>query len=135
MSTSRKNISVYKDIDLEFSKNSLTNDLKIRNGYSSIAQSIRNILLTFPGERPFSDFGGGISEFITEPSSLEYIILLKDKVFNLLSLYEPRISVTFNDVTIERLSDSSIKINIKYKLSDSLGDDNYQEISITVTGD
>lgn len=135
MSSPRQDPSNYRDFDLEFSANSLTEDLKIRNGQSSIAQSIRNILMTYPGERPFSDMGGGIMDFLFEPDTLEVLISLRERIYGLLLRYEPRIRVEFNDITTQRLPDSSLKINIKYRLADNLEMGNLQNLSLVISGE
>lgn len=135
MNNAKANVSNYKDFDLDFSVNNLTDDIKVRSGYQSISQSVKNILFTYPGERPFSDVGGGILNFLFENDTPETLIALREQVTSLLKLYEPRISVEFNDITTERLSDGSLRINIKYKLAEDLGLNNTQNISLIVTGE
>lgn len=135
MSTPRQDTSNYTDFDLEFSPNSLTEDIKSRTGHSSIAQSIRNILMTYPGERPFSRMGGGIMDFLFEPDSLEVLVSLRERVYGLILEYEPRVKVNFNDITTERLPDSSLKINIKYRLADNLEMGSFQNLSLVISGE
>ena len=55
----------YRDIDFSFTKNSFTNDLNVVEDSRSIRQSIKNILLTFNGERSFNiPFGASLYEMI-----------------------------------------------------------------------
>lgn len=135
MSTPRQDTSNYRDFDLEFSSNSLTGDVKTRNGLSSIAQSIRNILMTYPGERPFSNMGGGIMNFLFEPDSREVLLSLRERVYGLILEYEPRVKVNFNDISSERMPDSSLRINIKYRLADDLEMGNLQNLSLIISGE
>lgn len=135
MSSPRQDTSNYRDFDLEFSANSLTDDVKTRTGLSSIAQSIRNILMTYPGERPFSSMGGGIMDFLFEPDTPAVLLSIRERVYNLLREYEPRVFVNFNDISTERLPDSSLKINIKYRLADNLEMGNLQNLSLVISGE
>jgi phage baseplate assembly protein W len=135
MSSPRQEPKNYTDFDLEFSANSLTEDIKSRNGLSSIAQSVRNILMTYPGERPFSPMGGGIMDFLFEPDNPATLYSLRERVYGLILKYEPRIKVQFNDISSERLSNSSLRINIKYRLADNLEMGNLQNLSLIVSGE
>lgn len=135
MLNSKSNVTKYKDFDFDFSVNNVTDDVKLKGGFQSIAQSVKNILLTYPGERPFSDIGGGIMDFLFENDTPETLIALRERVVSLLEIYEPRILVKFDDVTTQRLVDSSLAINIKYKLAEDLGLNNTQNINLVITGD
>lgn len=135
MNNARANVANYKDFDFDFSLNNITEDIKVRTGYQSISQSVKNLLFTYPGERPFSDIGGGVLNFLFENDTLDTLIALKEQVLSLITLYEPRIVVEFDDITTDRLSDGSFRINIKYKLADNLGLNDTQIISLIISGE
>lgn len=135
MLNSKPNVTKYKDFDFDFTANNITDDVKMKSGVPSIAQSIKNILLTYPGERPFSDMGGGILDFLFENDTPATLISLRERVVNLLEKYEPRITVRFDDITTQRLSDSSLAINIKYTLAEDLGLNNTQNLNLVITGE
>ena len=135
MNNARANVSNYKDFDFDFSLNNITEDIKVRSGYQSISQSVKNLLFTYPGERPFSDVGGGVLNFLFENDTLETLVALKEQISSLIKLYEPRIIVEFDDITTDRLSDGSLRINIKYKLADDLGLNDTQIISLIISGE
>jgi len=57
----------YSDFDIDFGKNEFINDISLKKGTNSIRQSITNIILTSPGEKPFNrDFGVGIHKMLFE---------------------------------------------------------------------
>ena len=60
-------IKQYTDFDINFNKNEFTNDVSIKLNDNSIRQSVMNIILTKPGEKPFRrGFGVGIHKFLFE---------------------------------------------------------------------
>lgn len=106
----------YKDIDFSFSKNSFTNDLNVVEDSRSIRQSIKNILLTFRGEKSFDiDFGASLYENLFD-SFDDVNIDLANKIIVTLNRYEPRIRVS-------KVSPSIIgeKLNITLSYTYSLG--------------
>lgn len=135
MSTHRPILSNYRDFDFEFATNALTLDVKTRTGLASIAQSVRNLLLTYPWERPFSNVGGGLLDFLFEPDTPQNILSMKERVFSLIKKHEKRILVDFNDIVIERQKDSSLKINIKYRMRGGLELEGPQNFSIILSGE
>lgn len=133
MASVRKNPSYYKDIDLNFSKNFLTDDFNTVTGINSISQSIKNIILTNKGERPFSNVGSNVMNIINEPDSLETIYQFKDTISSMLNLYEPRINVSYDDVSKQILPDGSIRININYRIINDFSEGIPRSTSFTVS--
>jgi phage baseplate assembly protein W len=129
----KPDLKKFKDVDFGFAKNDLTNDFKTRNGLPSISQSIKNIVLTSPGERPFSDFGFGIYAYFWENDTVDTFIAMKTKIASAINLYEPRVIVDSNDITIVKKVGNSIEINIRYRLAEDLTQTTTQNLSIVVT--
>lgn len=129
----RPNLTNYKDFDLDFQKNDLTDDIKSRSELAAINQSIKNILLTSEGERPFSNFGVGLDFYFFENDTLGAIIGAKSAISDKINLYEPRVRVEFNDVDIQRTSSGSVRINIKYKIKEDLGLNSFQNLTLFLT--
>ena len=58
----------YSDLDFFLNKNYKTNDISLKKEIDALSQSVKNIILTDPGERMFDPyFGAGIPETIFEP--------------------------------------------------------------------
>jgi len=128
----KSNLKVFSDVDFDFFANQLTGDLKMRQGLFSIIQSIKNIALTTPGERPFSDLGGGLYRYFSENIDFKTQIEIKNKLATSINLYEPRVKVKPNGISVKKTGDS-LEINIKYALANDLSQNNNQSISIVVT--
>ena len=132
MSTFRPNLINYKDFDLDFNKNEITNDVKTKLGLSSISQSIKNIILTSKGERPFSDMGTDIYRKVSENFTKEQMLEMKDQIIFSIGKYEPRVAVDFNDVDIQIANTGAITINIRYKIVNGLGVDTIQNLNLSI---
>jgi phage baseplate assembly protein W len=132
MSSFRPNTLNYKDFDFGFDKNEITNDIKTKLGLSSISQSIKNIILTSPTERPFSNLGAGLYKATLENATEDEFVVIKQKILGSLSEYEPRISVEYNDINLTRDETGAVRINIQYKIVEGLGINSIQNLNILV---
>ena len=57
----------FKDISMSFKVNPLNDDLIALKNDNAIARSIKNIVFTFPGEKPFDpDFGSQVRRLLFE---------------------------------------------------------------------
>jgi hypothetical protein len=84
----------YSDFDLDFDAHPVTKDILKKTNENSIAQSIRNLLLTSNYERPFNpDLGSDLKRFLFEPVDNVTTSLIQDSIFQTLSNFEPRITV------------------------------------------
>jgi phage baseplate assembly protein W len=106
----------YTDIDLNFTKNELTNDVSLKYDVNAVNQSIKNIILTTQGERPFDpNFGGNAYNLLfNQPSNLE-LELFRISLSASLSLNEPRINLENIDI-IKNDEDSFWEIKVSYSL-------------------
>ena len=89
----------FKDISGSFQSHPLTNDLIATKNASAISRSVRNIVLTSPGEKFFDpDFGSRISDSLFENMDDIAALTIKDEIDNSIRQYEPR--VILNDVVV-----------------------------------
>lgn len=125
---------IYKDIDFDFKKNEISNDIKTRLSTSAISQSIKNIILTSKKEKPFnSRYWFGLYEYLfSNKDSMSTLTIA-----SVINEMEPRVTVGSNDVSIVDSGSNSLTINIKYKIKSpvdtSLG--NNQTLTITISGE
>lgn len=90
----------YTDIDAYLTKNEITNDINIKNDVAAISQSIKNIILTTKGEKPFAPtFGGGLYDMVYNDVSLIKLRLKEQELRAILELYEPRAIVQTLNIT------------------------------------
>ena len=82
----------FKDISMTFKVNPLNDDLIALKNESAIARSVRNIVMTVPGERFFQpSFGSGISRVLFSNMDEISASILEDEIRNSIRNYEPRV--------------------------------------------
>ena len=70
----------------------MTNDMIALKNASAIARSIRNIVMTAPGEKFFDpNFGSRISQLLFENLDIITAVAVKDEIENSIRNYEPRV--------------------------------------------
>ena len=95
----------FKDINLSFKRHPVTNDLVTIKNEDAIKRSVKNIIFTILGEKPFSpDFGSFVSESLFSLNTEYDSITLEDEIKNVLYRFEPRISNIY--VTVSILADT-----------------------------
>lgn len=106
----------YRDLDAGFRFNPLTDDLGILRDHKAIAFSVKNLILTMNGERPFDrSVGTPVKHLLFELHGMMLEIVLKKLIEDTLRLHEPRITVV--DISVKQNVDShSVAIDIKYMI-------------------
>ena len=81
----------FKDVSMSFQTNPLNSDLIALKNESAIARSLRNIVLTTPGEKFFNEqFGSRVSESLFENIDAITANLIEDEIRTSVNNYEPR---------------------------------------------
>ena len=94
-STSTKQSRKFKDIDLDFGRNIVTNDVNTVEDVIAIKRSVKNLVQTNFYERLFHpELGCGVRQLLFENYSPLTSIYLRRKLEEVLVNYEPRISLT-----------------------------------------
>lgn len=79
----------FSDIDLLFNARP-NGDLYKKSDAASIKQSVKNLLLTNSGEKPFSSFGGDLGDFLFELADADVEFDVRDQIVRAIENYEPR---------------------------------------------
>ena len=83
----------FKDINLSFKRHPVTNDVLTVSDEDAIKRSVKNIIFTILGEKPFEPtFGSVINDSLFELSTNLNEIRVSDEIKTSLQNYEPRIS-------------------------------------------
>ena len=91
---SKRSTRIYKDLDLNFGRNVVTNDVNKLTDVEAVKRSVRNLLNTRHYERPFHpEIGAGVRDLLFEPITPLTAINLKRKVEEVLLNFEPRINL------------------------------------------
>ena len=82
----------FKDINLSFKRHPVTNDLVVIKNEDAIKKSVKNIIFTILGEKPFIPlFGSVINESLFDLNTNLSEIRITDEIKSSLLNYEPRI--------------------------------------------
>ena len=85
----------FKDISMSFQVNPINSDTIAVKNDTAIARSIRNLVLTNPGERFFNpDLGSRISEILFDNSDDISAAALREEIEETINVYEPRVKLT-----------------------------------------
>ncbi len=96
----------FKDISATFQVNPISNDLIALLNENAIARSVRNLILTVPGEKPFEpDVGSRVTDMLFENMDRLTANAIKSEIENTIKSYEPRVSL--KDVTVDADFDSN----------------------------
>ena len=82
----------FKDINLSFKRHPVTNDVVTIRDEDAIKRSVRNIIFTIIGEKPFEpEFGSVINDSLFELNTSLNEMKVSDEIKQSLLNYEPRI--------------------------------------------
>jgi len=106
----------FVDLNPNFEKNPLTGDLPLLKNVDAIKQSVKHIVLTARGERPFRPFFGS-----TASSALfdNFDIVVSDTITvaieDALRAYEPRVEV-LEVIFVDDIDNNSLDVTIEYRI-------------------
>lgn len=101
MATNQK----YSDLDLDFTRNPITNDVSLKYDSEAIKRSLRNLLLTGRNERLFQpEIQAGIRNLLFENFGSIQLVTLANRIEELLINSEPRL----HELSVEVLNQEDI---------------------------
>ena len=90
----------FKDISMSFKVNPLNDDLIAVKNETAIARSLRNLVLTAPGERFFNEnLGSNVNNLLFENMDDVTASSIKDEIQNTINNYEPRVKLLRTQVS------------------------------------
>ena len=111
---SKRSTRIYKDLDLDFGRNIVTNDVNKLTDVEAVKRSVRNLINTNHFERPFHpEIGGNVRALLFENITPLTSLNLQRKVEEVLNNFEPRAKITqiLADPDIDR---NGYKLTIKF---------------------
>ena len=92
---SKRATRIYKDLDLDFGRNIVTNDVNKLTDVEAVKRSVRNLINTNHFERPFHpEIGGNVRALLFEPMTPLTALNLQRKIEEVLKNFEPRANIT-----------------------------------------
>ena len=106
----------FKDISMSFKYNPLSGDLIGLKNENAIARSVRNIILTNPGEKVFDPFfGSNVSNILFETVDDITAVSIQDEIENSLKNYEPRVEI-INVLVDPDYDNNQFDVTISYQI-------------------
>ena len=92
---SKRATRIYKDLDLDFGRNTVTNDVNKLTDVEAVKRSVRNLINTNHFERPFHpEIGGNVRALLFENMTPLTALNLQRKIEEVLINFEPRAKIT-----------------------------------------
>ena len=106
----------FKDISMSFQVNPLTSDLIAIKNTTAIARSLRNLVLTTPGERFFNEnLGSQVNNLLFENVDDITAMSVRTEIITVIENYEPRVKLL--KVSVNANIDSySMDVRIVYQV-------------------
>ena len=106
----------FKDINLSFKRHPVTNDVLTIRNEDAIKRSVRNIIFTILGEKPFQpNFGSAINESLFDLNTSLNEVRITDEIKTSLINYEPRIDNL--EITVQVYPDSNeMNCTVEYEI-------------------
>ena len=106
----------FKDISAVFEVNPLNDDLIVLKNTNAIARSIRNIIFTARGDKPFNPFfGSRVSEMLFDPMDQITTLALKTEIEETIKNFEPRVDL--KEVQVDPLyDDNEYNVVLNYEI-------------------
>jgi len=90
----------FKDISLSFKVHPITYDILSLNNVSAINRSLRNLVLTLNGERPFNSLlGTSVNRSLFEILDIRITTDIENEIRNVINNFEPRVRLRTVNVT------------------------------------
>ena len=90
----------FKDLSASFQTSPLNNDLIALKNESAIARSVRNLVLTIQGERPFQPvLGTGVNNLLFDNMDKLTASAIRSELRTTIENYEPRVEI--NEIIVE----------------------------------
>ena len=111
---------LYSDFDLSFIKHPNTKDVTILRDIDAVKQSVKNLVLTAQGERPFNPLlGSDIRQLLFEPVDDFTAFDIEEQIRLTIQNHEPRVNVLGIDVSPEE-DNNRFKVSINFQMITNL---------------
>lgn len=106
----------FRDISATFQANPLNQDLVGLRNETAIARSLRNLILTVPGERPFNPvLGSGVHRLLFENFDQQTAFAIKSEIETSIENFEPRVDLKKVEVAAD-FDNNEFFITIRYNI-------------------
>lgn len=114
----RKIARIYKDFDLSFGANSITGDINRKIDQNAVKQSLKNLVLTKPYERPFNpELSSEVAGLLFENADIFTANRIRKTIEFLIQNYERRAKLAVDGVEVIPNEDkNTMHVIIRYEV-------------------
>lgn len=106
----------FKDVSATFKINPINNDIIVIKNANAIARSIRNLVFTVPGEKPFEPtVGSRVTQLLFENLDTLTASAIQSEIENTINSFEPRVKL-LNVIVTPIFDDNEFNCNIEYEI-------------------
>jgi len=107
----------FKDVSATFQINPLNDDLIVLRNENAIARSIRNLVFTIPGEKPFEPtIGSNVTNLLFENLDILTASTIQSEIEDTINNFEPRVLLRSVVVTPD-FDNNEFNVMIKYDIT------------------
>jgi hypothetical protein len=111
--------SLYSDFHMDFFKNPVSLDLAVNRDEEAVKQSIKNLLLTDRGERPFQpNLGSDIRKMLFENLTPNTSLVMREMIRETVEQYEPRANLIGVDI-IATPDNNAVRVVVVFNVINS----------------
>ena len=111
---SKKSVRTYVDLNLDFTRHPVTNDVVKIEDVEAVKRSVRNLINTNFYERPFHpELGCGVRDLLFENYTPLTGIFIKRKIQEVLTNFEPRARLSSINVN-EQMDRNAIDVTVNF---------------------
>ena len=118
-SKSTRNSRRFRDIDLDFTRNAVTNDVNVVEDVIAVKRAVRNLVQTNFYERPFHpEIGSNVRAVLFEPVSQIIEDVLSRHIQDVIENFEPRVEL-ININSKANLDENAYSVTIEFFVRNS----------------
>nr|BAR34426.1 base plate wedge subunit [uncultured Mediterranean phage uvMED] len=107
----------FKDFDLTFRRNPITNDVNTLKNENAIKEAVKNIVRYNFYEKPFlPNYGGNVTGALFELYQSGQSATIEEQIKNCINLYEPRV-VCYRVISKFNERDNDLQVEIYYLIT------------------
>ena len=115
-SKSTRNSRAFRDIDLDFTRNVVTNDVTVVEDVIAVKRSVRNLVQTNYYERPFQpELGSNLRAMLFENITPQMSHMISKFIEKLIAAYEPRAQI-IQVMTRPNLDRNAYQVTLSFRV-------------------
>ena len=109
----------FVDLDLDFTLNPITKDVSLKFNEEAVKRSVRNIILTNLGEKPyFPEFGGNVKATLFENFTPVNVVTMKGQLETAIRNFEPRAKLLKLEVA-PNIDENRLIVSVVFRILNS----------------